>query len=553
MNKSNIYKKAVSAAAFVFALSFISAKQNAQIDADSHRSFEQRQDTVYSAKGPAKPEETAAQDKQDKTIALTFAADLDKGSAPAEIKFSPLDISFAAGSASGFAASSLESGGETAPKKHYFTALSVMMFDNLVISGWNRFVGNRSWAKVNWEDTRYFYEHEISWDTDWYWTNFVLHPYQGGLYYMASRASNLNQLESFGVTVLGSTIWEWFFERNSPSINDMVYTTVGAFAVGEMLYRLSVEADEISRLLSAALNPNRLLTDIMNGEKQRGSTGNIRELSFKLGAGTARTYTNFSSDFGDDTEIFPAFFSPEIRVVYNDPYDWDSNVPFSQFELDIGGAVGVGSGKGANSVEEKLMYDIHITSSGMMFSRFIDLGENKDTSVGMIFDYDFIWHSFMELSSLALGAAFKQRIRNPGGSKTEWQLHADALILGTTDYYYYRREKVPSPDETFRDYNYTVGNETVLKFKYTSKNGFILDTDFHGYAMYVFNHQLQDNMFTGWEMIGIGTLNYEIPVSPKLNIGIGNQIYAKKTFYKDIPEIFQAVYTGSLFARLKLK
>ena len=159
----------------------------------------------------------------------------------------------------------------------------------------------------------------------------------------------------------------------------------------------------------------------------------------------------------------------------------------------------------------------------------------------------------MELSSLALGAAFKQRIRNPGGSKTEWQLHADALILGTTDYYYYRREKVPSPDETFRDYNYTVGNETVLKFKYTSKNGFILDTDFHGYAMYVFNHQLQDNMFTGWEMIGIGTVNYEIPVSPKLNIGIGNQIYAKKTFYKDIPEIFQAVYTGSLFARLKLK
>lgn len=438
-------------------------------------------------------------------------------------------------------------------KKHYLTAFTTMMLDSVVIGSWNRFVCDCAWAKVTWDDASHFYEHELTWDTDWYWTNFVLHPYQGGLYYMGARNSNLNQLESFGVTVVGSAIWEWFFETNSPSTNDMIYTTVGSFAVGEMLYRLSIEADEISSLMSYAFNPNRLFTDWANGEKPRGTSGNIHELSMKIGTGRTNTLTTFSETFSDETEVFPGFISPEFYVVYNDPYGWDSNVPFSQFEFTMGAAVGFGSGEGNGKIEKNMMYDIYIQSNGMMFSRALDFGENKDTTIGIVFDYDFIWHSFMELSSLAPGFAIKQRIRNVSGSKSEWQLHIDALLLGTTDYYYWRRDKFQTPDGTFCDYNYTIGNETVLKYKFTSKNGFVLDTDFHGYAMYVFENQLQEYLHTGWELIGIGTANYEIPVTEKVNIGLGNQVYLKKTFYDEIPDIFQVVYTGSVFARIKFK
>ncbi len=126
-------------------------------------------------------------------------------------------------------------------------------------------------------------------------------------------------------------------------------------------------------------------------------------------------------------------------------------------------------------------------------------------------------------------------------------------MLGTTDYFYYHREKGIVPED-YRDYNYTIGNETVFKWKWVTGGGFTLDTDFHGYAMYVFENQLMDdNTYTGWEFIGIETVNFEIPVSEKVNIGLGNQIYLKKTCYNDIPKIFQAVYTGSVFARLKLK
>lgn len=442
-------------------------------------------------------------------------------------------------------------------KKHYFLAIGTMLIDNLVISSYNRFVSQASWAKVTWDDASHFYEHKWKWDTDWYWTNFVLHPYQGSLYYMGARSSNLNPLESFAVTVTGSTIWEYFCERNSPSKNDMVYTTLGAFAVGEMLYRLSIEADQKSRFAGHVINPDGMITEWVTGQKPRGTTGNIDSFSLKFTAGTTRAHTAFEKTFENSSETFPAFVSPEFNVVYNDPYGWDSNSPYSQFDLTMGAQVGFGSGKGDTELNEKIMYDIHLSSNGMLFSRAPDFGENKDTTIGLIFDYDFIWHSFMELSSLAPGFAIKQRINHANKSKSEWQIHVDALVLGTTDYYYYRRNKNLSPsaevDEVPRDYNYTYGNETVLKYKFTGKNGWILDTDFHGYAMRVFENQKQEGLYTGWELIGIVTANGEMPVSDRVNLGIGNQLYLKKTLYNDVPQIFQTVYTGSVFARLKLK
>ncbi len=445
-------------------------------------------------------------------------------------------------------------------KKHYFTALGAMLLDNIFISSYNRFVSKAHWAQVTWDDAKEFYKHDMEWDTDWYWTNFVLHPYQGSLYYMGARSANLNAGESFAVTVLGSTIWEYFCETNAPSKNDMVYTTVGAFAVGEMLYRLSIEAEPKSRLARRIINPDSMFTEWVTGEAPRGTTGNIDSFSLRFIAGTTHAHTAFEKVFSNDTEIFPVFAGPEFAVVYNDPYGWDSNTPYSQFELTMGAQFGAGSGEGESKLNEKFMYDIHITSNGMLFSRAVNWGDNKDTTIGLIFDYDFIWHSFIELSSLSPGFAIKQRINHHGGSKSEWQIHIDALMLGTTDYYYYRRDGalepkgiISAPDYTFRDYNYTYGNETVLKYKYTGKNGWILDTDFHGYAMRVFCNQLQLNMTSGWELIGIATVNAELPVNEKVNIGLGNQVYLKKTIYDEIPEIFQTVYTGSIFARLKLK
>ena len=50
--------------------------------------------------------------------------------------------------------------------------------------------------------------------------------------------------------------------------------------------------------------------------------------------------------------------APEFTVIYNDPYGHDSNSPFSQFELTMGGSFGKGSGVGVNSTEQNILYSI---------------------------------------------------------------------------------------------------------------------------------------------------------------------------------------------------
>jgi hypothetical protein len=435
-------------------------------------------------------------------------------------------------------------------KKHYIGALGGVLAVNTVISSWNRFVSKADWAQVTWDDAIHFYEHDQSWDTDWYWTNFVLHPYQGSLYYMGARGCNLNQFESFLVSVLGSCAWEYFYETNAPSKNDLIYTPIGGFAVGEMLYRLSLEADSVNKICGYLLNPMRPYSEFVTGERNRGSTGHIHELSVKLSAGTTKAYTFFTGSNAPDTDstLYPVFVSPEFSVVYNDPYGWDSNDPYGQFELTMGGAIGPGSGRTSGS-SDTVMYDVHIISSGMLFSRAPDLGENKDTTVGIVFDYDFIFHSYMELSTLSPGFAVKQRIKYDT-STVEWQYHLDYLLLGTSDYYYIMHDVVPET-ETRREYSFNTGVQSLFLLKRTGSSGQVLDTGVRFYAMWDFPDQVQNDAKGGWDFVWLPYINYEIPVSNRVHIGLGNSLYLKKGIYYGMPDIFQTVYTGTVFARLK--
>ncbi|MBQ4378055.1 MAG: DUF3943 domain-containing protein [Treponema sp.] len=450
-------------------------------------------------------------------------------------------------------------------KKHWLTAIGGMLFFNLGLSSYNRWVLGSGWAQTNWEDEwSCFWKREMSYDRDWYWTNFVLHPYQGGVYYQVSRGSNLNQLESFAVTLAGSAMWEYLCEKNAPSTNDMFYTSVGSFSMGEMLYRLSLNAEELSLIFAEVIDPTRWWTDLWLRQKPLGTRRNIHELSLQFGAGTARGYTDIlnSSAFSyKQAEVYPAFFNGKFSVVYNDPYGHDSNDPYSQFELDISGTIGKGSGEGAfcqyEELDTKIMYDIRIMSDGMLFSRAPQLSENSDTTLGLVMEYDFDWHHFYLLSALGPGLAAKQRLRGEK-SNIEWQLHGAWNIMGTTDYYYYHRKTgVLSGDEgVTRNYNMTTGPMTVLKFRWMNEKGLNFNFVFRGYGMYDFYSQLQNDRpaaSAGWEWIGVANASLELPLSRILRLGVYDEFYTKRAFYKKVPDVFQFVNSAGIYAKFQMK
>ena len=74
-------------------------------------------------------------------------------------------------------------------------------------------------------------------DDNHFHINMLMHPYAGSLYYSAGRSNGYNFEKSFFFTVLGSTLWECCGESHRPSPGDLLTTTVGGTALGEMLYR----------------------------------------------------------------------------------------------------------------------------------------------------------------------------------------------------------------------------------------------------------------------------------------------------------------------------
>ncbi len=453
--------------------------------------------------------------------------------------------------------------GDWNTRKHPFVALSGALGFNTLLATWNRYMIGSGWAKTGWGEWDHFWERELAWDRDWYWTNFFLHPYQGAQYYMASRGSNMNQLESFAITFLGSYTWEYLCETNAPSKNDMVFTSVGSFAVGEMFYRLSEEAEEIHELLGIAVNPQKLWTQYVWRIKPAKHTGNIHALSLGVDVGNVNAgvhLNGYAKGQYAEHEVYPVFGMLEFNVTYNDPYRLDSNRPYDQFNLEVQAGIGKGSGEKGycayDSIDEKLFYDLRILSEGMFMGRELHLSENVDTSAGPVMIYDFDWHSFYMLSSLAPGFAFKQRF-NGQESSFEYQAMLAGILLGNTEFYYYHRELIDEPQSVSCGYNETFGAQTVLKFKYKKDNGFACGVDFRGYAMYDFKDQLQklDLFSTGWEYIGLLSASVEIPVSKIVRVGFRDEVFGKFTRYNDenTNDLRYIVNTARVFAKLQLK
>jgi CubicO group peptidase (beta-lactamase class C family) len=79
----------------------------------------------------------------------------------------------------------------------------------------------------------------FTWDNDPFVINQLGHPYQGGNYFSAGRALGLRYWESLPLAAFGSFTWEFFGERTPPAWNDVVNTTLGGAAIGEVLHRIA--------------------------------------------------------------------------------------------------------------------------------------------------------------------------------------------------------------------------------------------------------------------------------------------------------------------------
>ncbi len=72
------------------------------------------------------------------------------------------------------------------------------------------------------------------WDKDHWAMNYVIHPYWGAGYYIRGRERGFSRRESFWISVLYSTVYEFGIESflEQPSIQDIIVTPVAGTALG---------------------------------------------------------------------------------------------------------------------------------------------------------------------------------------------------------------------------------------------------------------------------------------------------------------------------------
>ena len=192
------------------------------------------------------------------------------------------------------------------------------------------------------------------WDLDDFVVNQVGHPYQGNNYFNAGRANGLSFWESAGVTAFGSGTWEYFGETNHASLNDLINTTLGGIALGEMFHRtawlvrdtrLSGRGRLWKEIAATAIDPVTGANRFMTGDASRVSAMPADLVPSTMGAlasaGVLWRGTNTNAFEGEGDPFL------ELDLRYGDPTSGRSRTPYDAFGvlLRFGGGGGFSEAK----------------------------------------------------------------------------------------------------------------------------------------------------------------------------------------------------------------
>lgn len=186
-------------------------------------------------------------------------------------------------------------------KKHPWRAAAETFGMNVGVWAFDRYVMNEDFAKISIGSIRRNIKHGFVWDNDQFSTNLFAHPYHGNLYFNAARSNGLTFWESAPYAFAGSLMWEIAAEVEPPAINDLMATTLGGIALGEVTHRMSsLVLDDSKRgfsrftreFLGTLICPMRGLNRMITGEMWKVKRSHYKyhdydriPVHFSIGAG----------------------------------------------------------------------------------------------------------------------------------------------------------------------------------------------------------------------------------------------------------------------------
>jgi len=300
------------------------------------------------------------------------------------------------------------------------------------------FILDFSWALPTAKSIRRNFTAPWQWeDTDDFAVNQIGHPLHGFLYYGAGRVNGFSYYQSVLFSAFAGFVWEVFGETNPASVNDLITTPTSSLSLGEMLYRLYIEACAwgIPAPLAFIVNPMAGIHRLITGWEPPNAGRNLYLLQLHAGAGYAATHYSVS---GVEEEIFSfqgPFAEMGANVIYGNPFEQDTRIPYRHFEIAL-----------SYGLNPQNYNHLRVITDGYLYS-FSPLYTQTDTmSTGLSMHFDFQAHgkSGMEDSTvdqysnaLDWTVKYQHLYSQDAESQTALQLklHAGLTFFGASEYY----------------------------------------------------------------------------------------------------------------------
>jgi hypothetical protein len=418
------------------------------------------------------------------------------------------------------------------------------MASNVTLLCVNRFIRRAMYAtELDFDAIRHNLLSTWVWDNDGFTVNLLGHPYQGSFYFTAGRANGLGFWGSSALTMANSILWEYAFETETPSVNDLVVTTMGGAAVGEVLHRLYADARARGLPLPVAfvISPMDCISDLVTRRGRRiaiGDSGEISSLSLAAGFSVETRHLD-AQRLDESSGVFPAGFA-FLDIVYGDPFGLNSSIPYEHFDF-------------STSVSWSLAgYLVSILTDGALVSRSVLGDAGGRTSLSLNMHYDFVLGSEIRLSSVALGPSLKRESHLSGESTLRLRAHLAWVLLGGSDYVYLTFGNSPPPEGGGAPRMYDMGTGTQakvsLQFERPGLGAFELR-----YALYwlytIPASVLKPDGSEGHTLTGFAVASYEYPIAHGFSVGIADSFCHKAGWYDDAQDVFEWINSTSLFVR----
>lgn len=452
-------------------------------------------------------------------------------------------------------------------KKRPWLAAGEVIGVNLAVWGVDRYVANADFARINLKTIQHNFKTGFVWDTDMFSTNLFAHPYHGSLYFNAARSNGMNFWQSIPFVTGGSLMWELFMENEAPSINDLMATSFGGVALGEITYRLSdlfidnrsSGAERVGReLLSAFLSPVRGINRLITGEAWKHSTNKGRAFSqvpvnFVLSVGPRFLSEHEKSKKGS------VGMQLGIRLDYGDPFSDPAYSPYEWFQVRAG-------------LEFFSSQPIvtQFNTIGALWGKQIFVKKERTLSFGLFqhFDYydskritgsarEVVPYRISEAVAAGPGLLYHKGITPDSKVDVYGELYVNGVGLGASlsDYY-----KVGE-----RDYNMGSGYsiKTFVGLVYNQRWSFYLNSE--NYRIYTWKGYSPD---IDWSTIDPETLSVQgdhsnanltvfsvnaVYMSPKRwNLRLTNRYFQRKTHYKYYDDVQFSTYDITLSLGIRI-